>query len=124
MKQTILSLLVGMALYSGSAVAQDTPGPKQTTIYTSEKPLLLLQDGDKTYKLESAAIHQINPEWIDEVRVIKQTSATEKYVSEGENGVVILAFKKDVKEAKKYLRQVRKNNEKVTNPIPKGVFRN
>lgn len=115
---------MGMMLVSGAAAAQGAPEQEQVSIYSSTKPLLLLQDGRKTYKLKSSDINIINPEWVDEVQVLKQTDEIEEFGEEGENGVVVLAFKMDTKAAKKYVRQIRKQNEQVVNPKSKGVFRN
>ena len=124
MRYMIWSLFVGLMLISGAAAAQGAPEQEQVPTYSSSKPLLLLQDGSKTYKLKSSDINIIDPEWVDEVQVLKQTDETEEFGEEGENGVVILAFKMDSKAAKKYVRQIRKQNEQVVNSIPKGVFRN
>ncbi|GHA75777.1 hypothetical protein GCM10007389_32130 [Pontibacter akesuensis] len=117
-----MSLCVCMVLASGSVAAQGVWEQEQTVNFDYSSPLLLLQDGKNTYKLDSREINKIDSEWIDEVQVIKETSETEKYGEEGKYGVVILTFKKDVKEAKQYARQVRRKNEKVANPVPKGVI--
>ena len=112
--KSILSIIVLLlTLVSGNAVAQGNPQQKQTTNQVTDKrPLIILQDGTATYKLESTALKDIDPDWIDAVDVLKDVKATEKFGETGKDGVVIITFKQNVDAAELYLENVKKNYKK------------
>jgi hypothetical protein len=112
MKHLLTGLLLGMALISGNAVAQGNPQKQTTNQITDKRPLIVLEDGADNYIMESTAIKEIDPDWIDAVEVLKDAKAIERFGEEGKDGVVIITLKKDVEAAKLYLENVKKNYKK------------
>lgn len=91
----ILTLICGLIITHLSA--QDaklslTSTTRDTSeVSTKAKPMIVLTYKTKTLQTSSLFdIESLNPDWIDEILVIKGNSATAVYGDAGKNGVIIL----------------------------------
>lgn len=126
MKYFILSITVVLSLISSSAVAQDnsedskimsrlTAGDYTGPYHKGDelRPLIVIQNGQDFYKVESSDLIEINPDWIEQAEVIKGESAVRIFGERGGNGVVMIILKEDDKAARKYFKTIKKNKIKV-----------
>ncbi|MCZ4245171.1 TonB-dependent receptor plug domain-containing protein [Pedobacter punctiformis] len=101
-----LFLLIPFSMFGLSSYSQtNTPirmvsvGPK-----TSNSPLWLVVLKNKTYILDSPGVAgRINPDYIENMKVLKDAAATAIYGSRAMNGVIIITLKKE-KARKEYRR--------------------
>jgi hypothetical protein len=122
MKYILLGITLILALISGNVVAQTSPAQIVETKNTvSKKPLFVLRMNGVDYKLPEMALKEINPDWINEVQVIKELEGVENLTEEMKDGIVILTFKENVEAADRYLKSVIHQNEKVTIPVPEAI---
>ncbi|NEM98284.1 hypothetical protein [Pontibacter burrus] len=122
MKHFPSCLALVLALISGNAVAQSVPTqPVETKNTVVKKPFMVLLTNGATYKLSETAIKEINPDWINEVQVVKEMEGGENLSEEFKDGIVILTFKKNVEAADRYAERVAQQNEKVTIPVPAAI---
>lgn len=61
----------------------------------NEKPLIIL-DGHKNHKLKVKDIQNIDPNSIEQITVLKDKNATNKYGEEGKNGVIEITTKEKI----------------------------
>ena len=122
MKHLLPCLTLVLALSAGNVAAQSVPTqPVETKHTVAKKPFMVLLTNGATYKLSETAIKEINPDWINEVQVVKEMEGGENLSEEFKDGIVILTFKKNVEAADKYSESVVQQNEKVTIPVPAAI---
>ncbi|MBJ6116885.1 hypothetical protein JAO76_01700 [Pontibacter sp. BT310] len=122
MKYILLGITLILALISGNVVVQISPTQiVETNNTVSKKPLFVLRTNGVDYKLPEMALKEINPDWINEVQVIKELEGVENLTEEMKDGIVILTFKENVEAADRYLKSVIHQNEKVTIPVPEAI---
>ncbi|MER2996420.1 hypothetical protein [Pontibacter populi] len=122
MKYILSGVTLLLALISGNAVAQGNVEDNKimSRLNTGEyagpyfandqnNPLVLLTDGDNTFKIgKSSLLNEIEESWIENMEVLKGAKATQLYGNEGANGVVIITLKEGVEATKLYLDRVKK----------------
>ncbi|MBC5775435.1 hypothetical protein H8S95_15255 [Pontibacter sp. KCTC 32443] len=124
MKSILPSLILILALISGSAIAQGNSednkimsqlntGAYSGPYHQSENkgPLIVVQDEEDYYKIDDYS--EIDPNWIVNVNVLKGQKAEDAFGERGSNGVVVITLKEDDKAARKYFRTIKKNKIKV-----------
>jgi TonB-dependent SusC/RagA subfamily outer membrane receptor len=102
-------MLICVAAHSQSKIVVKSANDSKTTITNenSSKPLFIV-DGVKLSKEDTSGnidedlkIEGIDPEDIQQIEVLKDKKATDKYGEEGKNGVIIITTKDPKKYRKK-----------------------
>lgn len=74
-------------------------------VSTKKEPLYIITSGKQSCIADSAQISKINPEWIENLKILKDANATAIYGSKAANGVIVMeikkAFKKNIDFSKK-----------------------
>ena len=123
MKIIRASLIICLAIISSVAVAQDLQvQQEEATTKVEVRPEFLLHDGKHYFQLSSVQVKELNPEWVESVTVIKKESTqTVEEGDVGEGRIVVLSLNKADKEAKSFIKSVRR--QRVKAPMPAGVFK-
>jgi hypothetical protein len=126
MKYILPGATLILALISGNAAAQGNFDDKKimsrltTGEYTGPyfskdeaNPLIILKDGESSFKIEKSALKEIDESWIDKMDVLKGEKAIQMYGKEGKDGVVVITFKEGAEAAKLYIEKMKKNQKEL-----------
>ena len=70
--------------------------PNKDSIFNNDKKPLIILDGHKNHKLKVEDIQNIDPNSIEQITVLKDKDATNKYGEEGKNGVIEITTKEKI----------------------------
>lgn len=76
-----------------------------TTISSSNKPLYVINAGKKSCILEDGSLKDLNPEWIESIKILKDASAIAHYGAKAANGVVLVGIKRKYTSKIKFLKK-------------------
>ena len=73
-------------------------GPNSNTLTAENSPLFIFRMGNMAFEVEeedSLILTQIEPRWIESIKVVKGQDAIEQYGTKAKNGAVSIELKKD-----------------------------
>lgn len=70
--------------------------PNKDSIFNNDKKPLIILDGHRNHKLKVEDIQNIDPNSIEQITVLKDGNATNKYGKEGKNGVIEIITKEKI----------------------------